>query len=52
MKLIVLRLGKASKHHPFSRVSRRFESIVNLARIKPDNMTHVSHEGATSAHNS
>jgi hypothetical protein len=32
--LIILRLGAASKHHPFLRVSRRFESICNLARLK------------------
>jgi hypothetical protein len=32
MKLIILRLGATNKHHSFMRVSRRFESIVNLAR--------------------
>jgi hypothetical protein len=32
MKLIILRLNLANKHHPFLRVSRRLESIVNLAR--------------------
>jgi hypothetical protein len=33
-------------------VSQRFESIVNLAREKPDNMTHAGQEGTTSGNNS
>jgi hypothetical protein len=32
MKLIILRLGAMNKRHSFPRVSRGFESIVNLAR--------------------
>jgi hypothetical protein len=32
MKLIILHLDAANKHHSFPRVSRRFESIVNHAR--------------------
>jgi hypothetical protein len=32
MKLIILRLCAVNKRHSFSRVSQKFESIVNLAR--------------------
>jgi hypothetical protein len=39
MKLVILHLGVASKHHPFLRVLWRFESIVTLQGYKPDNMT-------------
>jgi hypothetical protein len=52
MKVELLHLGAANKRHSFLRVSRRFESIVNLAREKPDNMTHVGQEGTMSGNNS
>jgi hypothetical protein len=32
--LIILHFGAVSKHHPLQRVSRRFESVVNLTRVK------------------
>jgi hypothetical protein len=41
-----------SKYHPYLRVSRRLDTIYNIAREKLDNTTHVSHEGTTSGHSS
>jgi hypothetical protein len=50
MKVELLRLDSVSKSHPYPRVSRRFELIYTLQGIKPNNMTHVSHEGTMSGH--
>jgi hypothetical protein len=39
---------RRSSHHPFLRVSRKFESIYNLARVKHHNTTHMSHKSTPS----
>jgi hypothetical protein len=46
----LLRLYTANKPHPYPRVSRRFESIVNLQGKYPDYTIHVNHTSITSGH--
>jgi hypothetical protein len=49
-EVALLRLNTAIKPHSYLRVSRRFESIYNLAWGKLDNTTHVSHKDHMSGH--